>query len=73
MSRGKIKMVIKSLKTGLSMFNCALNNTRQGLLSLILVLVLSSYIAAPDNTGNSINKQNVDCTGLIASNFVHIA
>lgn len=36
---------------------------------LIFAILLVSYIILPDKANVDLNRQNIDCTGLIATNY----
>jgi|GEM_PF-4436968 len=42
-------------------------------LGLILVLIISSYVALPGNAEKTYNHDAIDCTGLIAVNNFQIS
>ncbi len=42
-------------------------------LSLILTLIIVSYVAVPDNSAETLNKKNAESVGLIAVNYLQIA
>lgn len=42
-------------------------------LAIMLALLVSIYVAVPENTVNTDSQNRIDCTGLIAANYAHIA
>lgn len=51
-----------------------LNGSRNKFIALILGLLVSIYVVIPDSSANSNHYKNgVDCTGLIAVNYLNFA
>jgi hypothetical protein len=50
------------------------NGNKNKILALMLCLVVSNYVAIPNNaTNNGSDRKNIDCTGLIAFNHAQFA
>lgn len=50
-----------------------LTGGKHKVLAIMLALTVSVYAAIPENAANSDAKNGVDCTGLIAANYLHFA
>ena len=66
-------MCAEFLTAGISLIKNCLGRGTEKFLSLALALVIVSCVSAADKTVNSINHQDVECSGLIAFNYLQIS
>lgn len=59
---------------GIRGFRLVFKGSKNRFLALVLTLAVSVYVITPENAGNSDSQRNgVDCTGLIAVNYLNFA
>ena len=73
MPEGGLKMFAGITTAGIGMFEIVFGKGENGFLSLIMALIMVSCIAIPDKASDINNKEGIDCTGLVAANYLQLA